>query len=147
MTIRNKVTSAISLATVLFSTTLGSVHAAITNPAVGDLGNDTEGATNGSLFVGYFLVLWNAAISIGALAVLVYFLWGAFEWITSAGDSGKIEGARNKMLHAFIGLLLLISAYTIIGFLSTVFFGKNFNILIPTFFTPGNENAPTGGSS
>lgn len=142
MTIRAKLTSAFSLTAAILSATSGIAHAAITNPAVGLMGSDATAAANGSLFVGYALVLWNALISIGALAVLVYFLWGAFEWITSAGDSGKMEGARNKMLHAFIGLLLLISAYTIIGFLSTLFFGTNFNILIPTFFTPQSGAAP-----
>lgn len=103
------------------------------NPVVPIWGNETAAAKDGTLFTGYFLMMWNTVISIGAILVLAYFLWGAVEWITSGGDSSKLEGARNKMLHAFIGLLILVSAYTLIGFISAVVFGETFNILRPVF--------------
>lgn len=111
------------------------VSAQITNPSIGQWG-EIDGAEGGGLFARYFITMWNAVISIGALAVLGYFIWGAIEWLTSGGDSGKLQSARNRMLHAFIGMFLLVTAYTIIGFLSELIFGEDFNILRPVFFIP-----------
>lgn len=136
MSIIKKSLATILLMTSLFYTVVSRAQAQLQNPVVGEFGNNVEQARSGGLFVGYFLIIWNALISVGALAVLVYFLWGAFEWITSAGDSAKLQTSRNRMIHAFVGLLLLVSAYTIIGFISQLFFGENFNILVPTFWTP-----------
>lgn len=106
----------------------------IKNPPIGSLGNSPAEAKSGNLFVGYFLNLWNVLITVGALAVLLFFLWGAISWITSSGDKGKMEEARNRMFNAVVGMLLLVSAYTIIGFISNALFGQEFNILRPSFF-------------
>ncbi len=119
---------------VLFSLTK-SVQARISNPAIGIWGNDA-GAGTGTLFVKYFVTIWNNLIVIGSLLVLINFLWGAFEWITAGGDSGKLGNARNRMLQSVIGLIILVSSYTIIGFISTLFFGTEFNILSPIIRVP-----------
>ena len=45
------------------------------------------------------------------------------EWITSGGDKGKTESARNKITAAIIGLIVLASSWAvlmlILGFLGT----------------------------
>jgi membrane protease YdiL (CAAX protease family) len=99
--------------------------AQITNPAVeGPLGN--EGTTE--TFTNYFASLWKAILAIGAIATLVLFLWGALEWIVSAGDKGKLENARNRITNAIIGLIILVGAFVILQFLSTLLFGETFQI-------------------
>lgn len=50
---------------------------------------------------------------IAALLVLMYLIWGGIEWITSGGDKGKTESARNKITAAVIGLIVLAAAYAI----------------------------------
>lgn len=110
----------------------------ITNPAIGTLGDSPVRASAGETFVSYFITVWQALISIGAIMVLLYFLWSAIDWILAGGDSGKLQKARDKMVNAIIGIILLVSAYAIIGFVSAVFFGENFNILAPTFLAPGD---------
>lgn len=120
----------------LFLTTIKSVHAEINNPVIGTWGDDATVATGGGLFSRYFITIWNAVISVGAIIVLVYFIWGAVEWMTSSGDKAKLESARNRMLHAAIGIFLLVTAYTIIGFISNLLFGEEFNILRPVFILP-----------
>jgi hypothetical protein len=52
---------------------------------------------------------------IGGMAVLVFFIWGAFDWITSGGDKEKIAKARAKIFNAFIGLALLALAAFIVS--------------------------------
>ena len=47
------------------------------------------------------------SLAIAGLLVFGYLIWGAFDWILSAGDSSKVEKARNKMTQAILGLLVL----------------------------------------
>lgn len=53
--------------------------------------------------------------ALGGLAVLIFFVWGAFDWITSGGDKEKVSSARKKMTNAIIGLILLALSYFIVG--------------------------------
>jgi len=135
-----KITSLISGGTAFLSLFLTKTFA-FTNPVLtGDLGGNGAGgsaaAEDGTTFLSYFIVIWNALISIGALMVLVYFLWGAIEWISAGGDSGKIEKARNRITQSILGLVILISAFVIIGFISNLFFGEEFSILNLNFIAP-----------
>lgn len=109
----------------------------ITNPAIGALGNDIAKAKSGALLLEQFVRLWANAMTIGAIMVIGYFLWGAVEWITSGGDTGKLDKARQKMTHAAIGMIILVSSFIIIGFISSLLFGDNFDLLNLKFFTPG----------
>lgn len=63
-------------------------------------------------------VLLNAVLSfvmvIAALLVFLYLIWGGIEWITSGGDKGKTESARNKITSAVIGLIVLAASYAIL---------------------------------
>lgn len=51
---------------------------------------------------------------IAALLVFLYLIWGGIEWITSGGDKGKTESARNKITAAVIGLIVLAASYAIL---------------------------------
>lgn len=51
---------------------------------------------------------------IGGLAVLVFIVWGAIDWITSEGDKEKISAARKKITNSLIGLALLALSFFII---------------------------------
>lgn len=125
--------SLLSLAIFLFF--VSNASAAIENPVVGDLGKN-EGAADGSKFINYVVYLWKVSINLGALAVVVYFIWGAIEWITSGSDSKKAEDARGRITNAIIGLIILVASFTILSFISKIFFGDNFDLLkltIPTY--------------
>jgi hypothetical protein len=62
--------------------------------------------------------LINAVLSfvmvIAALLVFLYLIWGGIEWITSGGDKGKTESARNKITSAVIGLIVVAASYAIL---------------------------------
>ncbi|MCC6711004.1 MAG: hypothetical protein IT416_01490 [Candidatus Pacebacteria bacterium] len=106
------------------------VKAEITNPVVsGKYGSGSKEAASGSTFAEYFIFFWNALISIGAITVLIFFVWGAIEWIGSGGDKGKVENARNRITQAVIGLVVLVGSYAIIGFIGEIFFGDTFSVL------------------
>ena len=131
-----KILKATTLALTGILTLAAPVMAEINNPVIGTLGNDATKASSGATFIGYFVSLWRAMISLGAIMVLVYFAWGAIDWITSGGDKGKVETARTKITNAVIGIIVLVSSFTIVGFISNLFFGSDFNLLKLTFPNP-----------
>ncbi len=108
----------------------------LTNPVIGDMGNDPDAAKGGSLFIRYAVYMWRAAMSVGGILVLGFYVMAAFEWISSGDDSSGTEQARNRFINATIGLILLVSSYALVGFISSLFFGDNFNLLEITFPTP-----------
>ena len=68
--------------------------------------------------------------------VLIYFLWGGIEWITAGGDTAKVQKARDRITQSIIGLVILVASFVIIGFISELFFGSDFNLLEITIPTP-----------
>ncbi|HNQ16647.1 MAG TPA: hypothetical protein PKJ26_00485 [Candidatus Woesebacteria bacterium] len=51
----------------------------------------------------------SIVISIAFIMLLIYLIWGGFAWITSSGDKGKLDEARNRMSTAVIGIIVLSS--------------------------------------
>lgn len=127
---------------VIFLTLITNAQAAIVNPVIGDLGT-SEGTEDGSKFINYAVYLWKVSINLGALAVIAFFIWGAFEWITAGSDSKKTETARSRMTNAVIGLVILVSAFTILSFISKLFFGDNFDLLKLTIPTQLGGDTPS----
>lgn len=147
---KNRILASI-LTAALFLFLTSNAQAAITNPVIGNLGT-SEGTSDGSKFIGYTVYLWKVSINLGALAVIVFFVWGAFEWITAGSDSKKTETARSRMTNAIIGLVILVSSFTILSFVSKIFFGKDFDLLKLTLPTQlgggsGSSNFGTSGTS
>jgi hypothetical protein len=72
----------------------------------------------GEGFATDFGALVNGVLSfvmvIAALLVFMYLIWGGIEWITSGGDKGKTESARNKITSAVIGLIVVAASYAIL---------------------------------
>ncbi|GIW62265.1 MAG: hypothetical protein KatS3mg090_0091 [Patescibacteria group bacterium] len=44
---------------------------------------------------------------VAALTALFYMFWGAYDFITSSGDSDAISKARNKIFYSVIGLIMI----------------------------------------
>ncbi len=61
-----------------------------------------------------FRAVLNFVLIIAVLLVFGYLVLGGIEWITSGGDKGKTESARNKITAAVIGLIILVSSYAIL---------------------------------
>jgi hypothetical protein len=76
------------------------------------------------------------ALLIAALLVFVYLIWGGIQWITSGGDKGKTEEARNRISSALVGLAIVAAAWAIIQLVG-YFFGIDIfggNVPIPRPF-------------
>ena len=53
------------------------------------------------------------------IMAFIYLMLGSISWITSKGDKGKLEEARNKIIHAIIGLIIVAGAWAAWKFLGT----------------------------
>lgn len=67
--------------------------------------------------------------SIAIATVIIYFLIGAFKMLTSGGDKEAVAGARNMIVHAIIGFVILMFAFLILQFGLSSLFGINFSII------------------
>lgn len=90
----------------------------------GDLGNLTiQGVVSG--LIRLVLVL----VSLIFFAILI---WGGVRWISSKGDKGEVENARNQITHALIGLAIVFVAWAIVKLIGTLFGIDILQLEIPT---------------
>jgi len=83
----------------------------------------------GSLLRNVFMI----TIMVAALLTLYHLIMGAIHWIVSGGDKGKVEDARNQILAAIIGILVLACTWAIFQLVLTVAFGTDTSgITIPS---------------
>lgn len=61
-------------------------------------------------------------ITLGALALLLYFIRGGYLWLTAGGDKAQVENARSSITNAILGLAILASVFAIFTLID-VFFG------------------------
>lgn len=82
----------------------------------------------------FFVSRMIRAVAIGAgLWTLVNVGMAAFTYITGQGNANSHEKVRNLLTYSAIGMILIVSAYTIGGILGLIFFGDAAFLLNPTF--------------
>ena len=56
------------------------------------------------------------SVVVGIVAVIMIII-GGFRYITSGGDSGNVTGAKNTILYAIIGLIIVALAQFVVKFI------------------------------
>lgn len=103
----------------------------VTNPALGDLG-DLAGDT----FLQRALSIGITLFFIVGIVIFVFMLLlGGVQWITSQGDKAAVEGARNRIGHAIIGLFILFVVFAVVNLIGAIFNINLLQITIPTLST------------
>ncbi|MFS8158905.1 MAG: hypothetical protein ACMG6E_01585 [Candidatus Roizmanbacteria bacterium] len=59
---------------------------------------------------------------IAGLAALLYLLWGSLDWVMSGGDKDKVDKARQKIMAALIGVIVIVATLSIVWALEQVVF-------------------------
>jgi hypothetical protein len=94
----------------------------VTNPA---LGSTLENILSSEGGVGYLGRIIPTFITIGLVVGVLYFVYhllmGAIHWIISGGDKSKLQGAKDQLTNAFIGLFILFSLFAIITLIERIF--------------------------
>ncbi len=59
----------------------------------------------------------NAIYGIIAIIAVIMIVIAGIKYSTSQGDPGKVQGAKNTIMYAIIGLIITISAFAITNFI------------------------------
>ncbi len=62
----------------------------------------------------------NIILIIAVILVLFYLILGGISWLTSGGDKGKTESARNQITAAVVGLIIIVSSWAIMLFVQNI---------------------------
>ena len=62
----------------------------------------------------YISGLFRYAIPVAAILAVVMMMVGGLQWLTSAGDSGRVGAAKKRIVGAAIGLALLLGSYLLL---------------------------------
>ena len=64
-------------------------------------------------------ILESIILVLGIVAV-IFIIVGGFQYMSSAGDTSKIQKAKNTILYAVIGLVVCILAFIIVNFVISI---------------------------
>ncbi|RMD51546.1 hypothetical protein D6827_02075 [Candidatus Parcubacteria bacterium] len=76
---------------------------------------DVSSATDIGTFTGKKII--NPAFSMVGVVFLILVIYAGFLWMTAGGKSEQVTKARNILLAAIIGLIIIFSAYAITNFI------------------------------
>jgi hypothetical protein len=97
----------------------------------------TLGADQFSTIIGTFV---QAAFVMAVIIALVYLIYGAIRWIMSQGDKSKVTDARNHIVAAVIGLVIVFLSYLIINIILKLFFNISItDIRLPNGILPATH--------
>lgn len=78
-------------------------------------GECDDGGSNEAINSLIATVINLISLVVGVIAVIMIIIGGA-KYITSGGDSGNVTGAKNTILYAVIGLVIVALAQLIVNF-------------------------------
>lgn len=97
--------------------------AQIKNPVLGPTLNSLQNSSNSG--EGFLRLLLPNLIAlmfvVGGVVTFAMIIFGAIQWITSAGDKTSLEAARGRISSALIGVVVLFSAFAIIKLIEGFF--------------------------
>lgn len=106
---------------------LSSAQTALNNPLTGQASGNLEDAVKNVI---------SGALGISGVLALIAFIYGGIVWMTSGGDSSKVQKGKNMMIWAVWGIVIIFSAYAILSYIFTALVGNG-----------GGANAPIGSDT
>ena len=85
----------------------------------------------------YISALIGSITIIAGLSLLLYFIMGAYGWITAGGEVEKLEKARGQILNALIGFVLVVVGWFFVRLIGQIL---GIDIVNPVWWAVG-----TGG--
>lgn len=75
----------------------------------------------------------NFLFVVAALLALGFLILGGIKWLTSQGEKEGINKARETIVAAVVGLIIIFLSYLIVNFILNLFVGVSlFNLQLPT---------------
>jgi len=91
-----------------------------------EINTDKENACGFNDFVQLLINLTSWGLGLMAALALFFFIWGGFNLLISAGRAEKIQEAKNILKGTFIGLILVLVAWNLVGFYVLAFAGSQY---------------------
>jgi uncharacterized membrane protein len=57
---------------------------------------------------------------LGILLSLIYLVWAGANWIMSSGDKQKLASAKQKLIYAIVGLIVIFFSFFLVSIISAV---------------------------
>lgn len=89
------------------------VNNAANNTNDNSCGNQGTGQTNLSTIATKIVSIFSIIVGIIAVIMIIY---GGFRYITSGGDSSKVGAAKNSLVYALVGLIIVALAQLIVHY-------------------------------
>lgn len=64
--------------------------------------------------------LINLIFVVGIIIAVIFLIYGGIKWILSGGDKQAVEAARNHIIAAIVGLIIVVGAFFIISLVFTL---------------------------
>jgi len=81
---------------------------------VSDSGASCTGDNTNNTLQSITTTVVNLLSLVVGLISVIFLIFGAFKYITSGGDSGKVTSAKNTILYALIGLVIVSIAQVVV---------------------------------
>ena len=98
--------------------------------------SDCSGNSSGSLSINKIVSMIVNVLTyvVGAVSVVMIII-GGFKFMTSAGDAQKVASARNSIIYALVGLVIVVLAQVIVHF--------TINTAVDSTSSSQSDNSPT----
>ncbi len=113
------VVPSLALSTVAYADTVsdalckGANSLEISSDGGGDCTDTSGSTTKVNETIAQFINIFSTLVGVIAVIMIIY---GGLRYITSGGDSGKITNAKNTIIYALIGLVVVALAQFIVKF-------------------------------
>ncbi len=91
----------------------------LTNTNLNELGGGSQGLPH---TIG---LLITAALGLLGVVFVVLIILAGFKWMMTQGDATKVKAAKDMMIQAVIGLIIILVAYGITNFVITAVFNAS----------------------
>lgn len=92
-------------------------NAAVPNNGGGNISSCDSSATAGTTQLAHLAsnIVNIFSYIVGAVAIIMI-IYGGFRYITSGGDSGSVGNAKNTLIYAIVGLIIVALAQILVHF-------------------------------
>ena len=74
----------------------------------------------------------NLIFAVAAILALVFLIMGGIKWLTSQGEKEGVNKARETIVAAVVGLVIIFLSYLIVNFVLSLFVGVSLsNLQLP----------------
>lgn len=111
----NKLIAKLSQAGLFMALTAGRVYAQVPTALQDGIGESRPDGAPDELLTVFRTISNTLILLVGAIAVIMLVI-GGFRYVVSSGNPSAVEGAKNTILYAIIGIVVAILAFAAVNF-------------------------------